>query len=479
MGLLGDIGDFFTGGGDYADPKNIHPSYGVPMSDVRQAAINQLANMSAVLLAAGQPMSGAQRGQVLAQLGGAGSGFTTDLYNSSQRRLMQGQMQEKQAELQDTAALRAEIKQTGPEAFKAKYGIDPNGMSATDLRAALKQIRVAQASRDPLQQQMLQLQIENARKEQERNEAAMRFLQQRYGQPQPNVDGTGSPVAPVPPATPPSAAPPAEAPSPEGVPGGRSASNFRLPAAVAQTLLAGGMKPTEILKTEAELALKQDRWVTVPPGDNAVRRQGGFGPTQPLKIKLDASGNVIDVQSIGEDPNKAPANFRWTADGGRVEPIPGGPAEQIPAEVGARVGLARAFKPMAEEIYKALDDGKFDLNKPLNRAQLATNTGEMASFTRRMEIGKEALLRGLTGAGMNNAEAEQYATRFSIGTTDSPATIRDKLNLLVWSLDNVEGIVTRGRGDPAGRPNPPKPFGSESNAAPRVRRYNPETGKIE
>ena len=62
-GLLGGIGDFFLGGGRYADPNAINPQYGVPEADVRQAGINTLANVSALLLAAGQPMSGQQRAQ--------------------------------------------------------------------------------------------------------------------------------------------------------------------------------------------------------------------------------------------------------------------------------------------------------------------------------------------------------------------------------------------------------------------------------
>jgi hypothetical protein len=165
MGLLGGIGDFILGSGEYADPKNLHPSYGVPMSDVRQAAINQLGNMSAILLAAGQPMSGAQRGQLLAQIGGAGSGFNTDLLNASQRRLMQGQMQEKRAEMQELAVIR-ERQQKDPEGLAAAMGIDPQMVrtaSASDLRQIAKQIAVTRATRDPLEQQKKQLEIDQMR----------------------------------------------------------------------------------------------------------------------------------------------------------------------------------------------------------------------------------------------------------------------------------------------------------------------------
>jgi hypothetical protein len=99
-----------------------------------------------------------------------------------------------------------------------------------------------------------------------------------------------------------------------------------------------------------------------------------------------------------------------------------------------------------------------------------------------MELGKEALMRGLTGAGMNASEADAYAARFSIQSTDSPATIKDKLNMLTWSLANIENVVTRGRGDVGGGLTPPPAFkdgGKKEEPKPKVRRYNPETGMIE
>jgi hypothetical protein len=109
-GFLGGIGDFFTGGGVYADPKAINPTYGVPEGDVRQAAINQLGQMSALLLAAGQPMEGRDRAQLLSQIGGTGSQFNTNLYNAAQRRLMTSQMQEKQDETLKIQAMSQKIK---------------------------------------------------------------------------------------------------------------------------------------------------------------------------------------------------------------------------------------------------------------------------------------------------------------------------------------------------------------------------------
>lgn len=147
QGLL----DFFTGGGDYADPTKIDPRYGVPMADVRQAAINSIGNMGALLLAAGQPMAPQQRAAYLAQLGQAGGSMNTDLYNASQRRLMQAQYQEKMDEASQIRSFGELMKD--PEKFKAQTGYEVGkftGMSPRDVFGVLKQVRAAELGRNPL-----------------------------------------------------------------------------------------------------------------------------------------------------------------------------------------------------------------------------------------------------------------------------------------------------------------------------------------
>lgn len=151
--------DFFTGGGDYADPAKIDPRYGVPMGDVRQAAWNSIGNMSALLLAAGQPMAPQQRAAYLAQLGQAAGGVNTDLYNSAQRRLMQAQYQTKMEELDDDKRIREDLKD--PAAFQQKYGFNPAGLGVSDVRQAIRTIR----TRDPNEALLRGLQIQKTQRE--------------------------------------------------------------------------------------------------------------------------------------------------------------------------------------------------------------------------------------------------------------------------------------------------------------------------
>jgi hypothetical protein len=152
-GFLGGFGDFLTGGGVYADPKAINPTYGVPEGDVRQAAINQLGQISALLLAAGQPMEGRERAQLLAQIGGTGGQFNTNLYNASQRRLMTAQMQEKQDELSRTQAMAQKVKDD-PEGLAASLRLPVDLVKTIPTKSLIDlatQIQIKRATVEPSQ----------------------------------------------------------------------------------------------------------------------------------------------------------------------------------------------------------------------------------------------------------------------------------------------------------------------------------------
>lgn len=151
--------DFFTGSGDYADPGKIDPRYGVPMSDVRQAALNSIGNMGAILMAAGQRMEPAQRAAYLSQLGQAGAGFNTDLYNASQRRLMQARTQEQMQEMEENKRLDAMLKD--PAQLQG-LGIDPRQAQFLG-RGGLRQVLANRAAQSPETAEVNRLKLEEAR----------------------------------------------------------------------------------------------------------------------------------------------------------------------------------------------------------------------------------------------------------------------------------------------------------------------------
>jgi len=482
-GFLGGL----LGGEPSSAPATASPDnpFGLSEADRLRILSSSLGQLGATLLAAGQRQSPQQRAQYLAQLGNFGSGIQSQMYQAAQGRLMAAQYNEKMQEMREIDAIRSQMKESPGELAKI-MGIEEAALTklpATDIRAILRQKQITEATRLPEERELKRVELQQKQAELAREQRAGQAIEGRY-MPQ-MAPAAAAPVAapsaevglPVVPTGAEPAAAAAAAPS--AMPQAGGAGAYRLPANVVDALRAGGLRNTEILKLEAQEALKQQTFVPVPPGENAIRSQIGVSATQPLKVKIDANGRIVDYDLMGEDPNKPPSGFR-VAGGGGLEPIPGGPATQIPAEVGARVGLGKAFEPYAKEISDAIDAGKF--NTAVGRIQLATGTGEVGALSRRMELGKEALMRGLTGAGMNASEADAYAARFSIQTTDSPATIKDKLNMLTWSLANIENVVTRGRGEVGGGMTPPPAFKEgqkKEEGKPRVRRFNPETGMIE
>ena len=157
--------DFFTGGGEYADPNAIDERYGVSKGDVRQAALNTLGNVSGLLLAAGQPMSGSQRAQLLGQLGPAFGGAQTDIYNAAQRRLLGAENEQKMAEMQRMRAF-AERVQRDPEGVARELGTTPDvikdltpaQLQTISAQKASNEITMSPITRAENEQKMAQMQ---------------------------------------------------------------------------------------------------------------------------------------------------------------------------------------------------------------------------------------------------------------------------------------------------------------------------------
>lgn len=158
---MNGILDFVTGGGQYADPNAMHPAYGVPQSDVRQALLNSLMGAGASLLAAGQPIAPAQRAQLLGQAGAAFSGIGTDVYNAAQRRLMQQQFETRRAQAASDRQL-LEAAQN-PVDFRARYGFDPSGLDAPTIRSIMARQR-EEVALNPEAPETRRLQLEQLRR---------------------------------------------------------------------------------------------------------------------------------------------------------------------------------------------------------------------------------------------------------------------------------------------------------------------------
>jgi hypothetical protein len=144
----GLLSDWMSGTGVYGNPNAIDPQTGVPYADTRAAQLGALGNIGSLLIAAGQPMTGAQRAQLLGQIGPQISGMQTDIYNAAQRRLMQAQFADQMAARSARTALAEEAK-ADPVAFEKKYGFNPVGLPAESISSLVTKVAETNAVMGP------------------------------------------------------------------------------------------------------------------------------------------------------------------------------------------------------------------------------------------------------------------------------------------------------------------------------------------
>lgn len=183
---------------------------------------------------------------------------------------------------------------------------------------------------------------------------------------------------------------------------------------------------------------------------------GTKAATNGMTIKTNPDGST-EVSYGGAA--KAPTGYQWAADGTTLEPIPGGPATALSAEVAGRVGLARSFLNQVPEIKAEVAKGT--VTGIYDRAMAGNNSSsDQAAVYRKIQSGADSLQRMLTGAGMPASEAATYAARYLPTYTDSADSLNNKIDQLARELESIEATVTQGKGGPqpmapqAGQPMP-------------------------
>lgn len=380
----GLLSDWMSGTGVYGSPNAIDPSTGVPYADVRSAQLGALGNIGSLLIAAGQPMTGAQRAQLLGQIGPQLSGMQTDIYNAAQRRLMQAQFAEKQAELADTNKIRDLMKD--PTAFKSVTGYDLGqftGLSPSEIGGALKQISVAKLSRDPTQAALAAAQLEKAMIDLETPiTREVNGVLQQY-------DRTTKKWSPV------------TEKSEEGRP----------------------LTPEELKQYNLPLGTSA-KWTKTGP----VVLKGG-APQAPSGFAWSRQPGTMGPDDVGE-----------------LVPIAGGPATQLPSEVSGKISLINTFFQRKNAIDEAFKSGDFADDNITSRMALATNIGQMGEINRIFKQGEDAIRRTLTGAGQAVSEAADYASQYLPTAFDSEKTIKLKYDAMSKTLANMRKSMSQGRG---------------------------------
>jgi hypothetical protein len=134
----------------------------------------------------------------------------------------------------------------------------------------------------------------------------------------------------------------------------------------------------------------------------------------------------------------------------------------MPAELAARIGLAKDFGRQYPNLVKEVEGGIFgepeltagaeNLGK---RRDMMLRRGKQGEILREIKGGSEALTRMLTGAGMNMAEATNEVQQYLPEATDTSATILQKMSMLQRRLDSMVNEASAGRvsaGQPQAQP---------------------------
>lgn len=141
------------------------------------------------------------------------------------------------------------------------------------------------------------------------------------------------------------------------------------------------------------------------------------------------------------------------------------PSASIPAEVGARIEMGRNFIRQVPDIEARIT--KLDA---ADRINLSLGRGAAAGLWRDIETGRDALLRGLTGAGMSISEAQNAVDRYQISSTDQTDTMLSKVRSLQRDLEAVErGAITGKSGMMAKQYGPETPTAEVTAPRPLAR----------
>lgn len=173
---------------------------------------------------------------------------------------------------------------------------------------------------------------------------------------------------------------------------------------------------------------------------------------------LGATDDQIRGMLLGNQGNNVPSGYRATATGA-LEPIPGGPADpaaqaakprQLPADMAGRVALAEEYLANSPEINAAIKSGA--LTGIFDSQTAKAGYGKSGEVYRKIQSGRDALQRTLTGAGMPASEAAEYADRYLPTVGDTQESLASKQSQLQAELGR---FIQEARG-PGGAPQAPQ-----------------------
>jgi hypothetical protein len=222
-----------------------------------------------------------------------------------------------------------------------------------------------------------------------------------------------------------------------------------------------------------------DAWrhMQANPGAEGVMgalQQYGESMTESGRNALLRHAEFLEKQSgkATDKARNAPAGYLWVDENDPskgVTAIKGGPAEKLPAEFAGRIGLAKSFLGQMPSIRERLEKG--EISSPSGSLRAWMGRGKEGELRRQIDSGADALVRGLTGAGMAIAEAQNYARRYQFHPWDTKEDQISKLDQLQRELETIAEVAQAGRGRPAGDGG-----GSAGQSEPKYKEGQTATG---
>jgi hypothetical protein len=190
-----------------------------------------------------------------------------------------------------------------------------------------------------------------------------------------------------------------------------------------------------------------------------AKTQGYNGSFTDYQIMMKEAGRTkVDVNT----GVKLPSGYEWIDANNQeagVRPIKGGPATEIPGELAARIGMGENFlKNDLPVLRKEVEAG--NATGPVDRFQAWAGLGKPAEIQRKFQSGVEVLSRLLSGAGMTQIEVDEKTKRYMPTMTDTPESVKTKLDQLEAEIKAAGSAAMRGRGEtlnlsPAGTDSDP------------------------
>ena len=207
--------------------------------------------------------------------------------------------------------------------------------------------------------------------------------------------------------------------------------------------------------------------IATDPTTGQVVNQNSLGmlgkPQSGLDIQFGPDGRPLSITqgAKGSSAQKVPTGFRPldpNNPNAGIEPIPGGPATQLPAESAAKIALLGEAKNSFIDATNLLFEGGNVESGAIDNVNVGTSAVGLP-FTEGRQVKQlltqsiRAKLRAESGAVISDEEVEADYGQFFPSVFDTDEQKRSKIQRLGQFLDSAIDLSTSGRGDPLNRGN--------------------------